>query len=112
MTAKDELRVAKAIAGHELGDLVIAVRAAQLMIDDTERVRELTDRMDEVTNEMLKGLSAVTNTRAEWMMCVASNALAFAMGTLELCDQCPGGIDVVRGMVMADVFGDDKKGEE
>ena len=105
MDAKEfNYKVADTIAKYDLADLPIATWAMMAIIDDEERVRELTNATEGIVDPILEKVNAVTANNAECLMMLSSIAFAFAAGTLEMADDCPGGIDAVRKIALSAVM--------
>jgi hypothetical protein len=101
MDAKEfDYKVVDTIAKYDLADLPIITRAMMVIIDDEERVRELVNATDGIVDPILEKVDAVTANDAECLMILSSIAFAFAAGTLEIADDCPGGIDAVRKIAL------------
>jgi hypothetical protein len=101
MDAKEfDYKVVDTIAKYDLADLPIITRAMMVIIDDEERVRELVNATDGIVDPILEKVDAVTANDAECLMILSSIAFAFAAGTLEIADDCPGGIDTVRKIAL------------
>lgn len=101
MDAKEfDYKVVDTIAKYDLADLPIITRAMMVIIDDEERVRELVNATDGIVDPILEKVDAVTANDAECLMILSSTAFALAAGTLEIADDCPGGIDAVRKIAL------------
>jgi hypothetical protein len=99
-----DYKVVDTIAKYDLADLPIITRAMMVIIDDEERVRELVNATDGIVDPILEKVDAVTANDAECLMILSSIAFAFAAGTLEIADDCPGGIDAVRKIALSAVM--------